>query len=27
VAGADYNDSEGISGGGSVWVGGLTIYF
>jgi hypothetical protein len=27
VAGADDNDSDGISRGGSVWVGGLTIYF
>ena len=27
VAGADNDDGDGISRGGSVWVGGLTVYF
>jgi opacity protein-like surface antigen len=27
VAGADNDDSDGISRGGSMWVGGLTVYF
>jgi hypothetical protein len=27
VAGADDNDNDGISRGGSMWVGGLTVYF
>jgi opacity protein-like surface antigen len=27
VAGGDNNDSDGISRGGSMWVGGLTVYF